>query len=195
MITISTKIMTSTTMVGDDDADTDNVDDNDCLLWQRSLNYNANTMMDDWWWLNVANTNLAVGTSSEPVGVGVSTLVPRAKGALTGRAWVLRLSQGRVLMVWYTGQSAEGWSWKWSWWWWAWVPILDSMRANDGTVFYVLLNTARVLTYFPLDKMDAISQTIFRCIFVNEKFCIFDKKIHLCLFLVVLFTMTQYWFR
>ena len=46
----------------------------------------------------------------------------------------------------------------------------------------------------PLDKMATISQTIFNCIFVNEKF-VFWLKFHLSLFLMVQLTTTQHLFK
>ena len=55
--------------------------------------------------------------------------------------------------------------------------------------------SCKLLTHLPLDKMAAISQTIFsRCIFVNEKFCILIE-ISVKVFLRVQLTITQHWFR
>ena len=165
MMTITTKILTSTTMVGDDDADTDNVDDNDCLLWQRSLNYNANTMMDDWWWLNVANTNLAVGTSSEPMRVRVSTLVPRAEhgccvcpfvtgqgadglvhrtvsGGLKLKVVVVVVSMGADVIVRRAGLlwSQQDFEWRWS------VPLFKCLTVLEFS--FILFDLCLLITFF-----------------------------------------------
>ena len=47
----------------------------------------------------------------------------------------------------------------------------------------------------PPNKMAAILHTIFRCIFATDIFFFFWLKFHWSLFLRVLFTITQHWFR
>ena len=53
----------------------------------------------------------------------------------------------------------------------------------------------RPLTHLPLDKMSAISQTIFSDAFSWIKSFVFWLKFHWSLFLRVQLTISQYWFR
>ena len=61
--------------------------------------------------------------------------------------------------------------------------LIDSIQEHD------------VLTHLPLDKMAAISQTIFAGAFSRMKSFVFWLKFHWSLFLRVQFTITQHWFR
>ena len=62
-------------------------------------------------------------------------------------------------------------------------------------VINLLLTEFQLLTHLPLDKMAAISQTVFSDAFLWMKSLVFRLKFHWNLFLRAQSTITQYWFR
>ena len=69
----------------------------------------------------------------------------------------------------YTGARFSGWG-PWPVSTYAMLVIVRQTHTVSSIFVYIL-----VLTHLPLDKMAAVSQTIFfRYIFVNEKFCVLN---------------------
>ena len=85
---------------------------------------------------------------------------------------------------------------------WSSYRIVDQNRCRWYPWWYILLlihwiifQKLALLTYLLLDKMDAISQTIFSDAFSWMKSFVFWLKFQWSLFLRVQLTITQHWFR
>ena len=68
-------------------------------------------------------------------------------------------------------------------------------RKGWNAITHPCLNFNTDLTHLPLDKMAAISQTIYSDAFSRMKSFIFWLKFHWSLFLRVQMTITKHWFR
>ena len=75
-----------------------------------------------------------------------------------------------------------------------WSLVLAGCNRHGGLQMMVA-KLGGQLTHPPLDKMDAILQTIFSDAFFWMKSFVFWLKFHWSLFLIVQLTITQHWFR
>ena len=76
--------------------------------------------------------------------------------------------------------------------------ICRSIWQSESVFIYDLIHiivTGNILTHFPMDKMDAISQTIFSDEFSLMKRFVLWSKFHWSLFVRAQMTITQHWFR